>query len=53
MEDIPRSHPSAQKPCSYWFYTVQTAKTPSQWAIPSIRLWKTQFLRGFRRNLPQ
>ena len=53
MEDIFHSHPSARKPHAYWIYTVRTAKTPSQCAIPTIRLWKTQCLRGFRRNLLQ
>ena len=50
MADIFCSHPTARKPHSSWIYTVRTPKTPSQWAIRSIRLWKTQFLRGFRRN---
>lgn len=50
MEDTFCSQPSERKPYSYWIYTFQTAKTPSQQAIPSIRLWKTQFLQGFQRN---
>ncbi len=50
MSEIFCSHASALKPHGYWIYTVRTAKTPSQWAIPSIRLWKTQCFRGFRRN---
>jgi len=53
MGDISCSHAAALKPHGYWIYTVQTAKTPSRWAIPWMRLWKTQCLRGFRRNLPQ
>jgi len=53
MEDIFCSHPFGRKPYSYLIYTVRTFKTPSQWGIPAIRFWKTQFFRAFRRNLPQ
>lgn len=34
MEDISCSHAFGRKPHCYWIYTVRTAKTPSQWAIP-------------------
>ncbi len=51
MEDISFLRPSGRKPYSYWIYTDRTSKTPSQWGIPVIRLWKTQLLQGFRRNV--